>query len=225
MDIFFIPLSVSSAITVLFYVLYKATIKKKVTEKYYQSNPDKVTIMTISAILILISIFTATALGMSFHSLNQIKKDTSYLTKHNDEAPDDIRYFDILGNEYECEHKIILYDENGIAYHQSDNDSRWRFIGDNGKEFSVSYAYLNEGGCVVCINTDTAENIEYTDNPYEIISDSGEHFYWALCCYWDIEGNLLINPDGNDKKIVITKERQEKYQLEHEIFLKNHTEE
>lgn len=174
--------------------------------------------------MVLVLIFSSTSLGMSFYNLYQITKDTAYLTEHNDKTHKDIRYFDIFGNEYECEHKIILYDEDGIAYHQSDDDSRWRFIGDNGKEFFVSYAYLNEGGCVVFINTDIMENIEYTDSPYEIITESGEHLYWALCCYWDIEGNLLINPDGGDKKIVITKEQQEKYQLEHNILLEKNTE-
>ncbi len=222
-DVLFLPLIIAVVVTLLLYVIYRNTVKKTIAKKYNQSNPNKVTAFTIIVVILLLLCFAGTTLGLSLYNLHQIKNDMSYITNtsEKDTEQEEIRYFDIFGNEYECEHKVILYDENGTAYHQNSDDLTSRYIGDNGKMFYNMNAYLNKGGCLICFNTDIEENVEFTDNIYEIITADGEHLYWALSCYWDIDGNLIINPDGEEKKIVITKEEQEQYQLEHGIFLKN----
>lgn len=222
-DILLLPFSIAVVVTLLLYVIYRSTVKKAAAEKYGQSKPNRVTAVTVITIIVLLLCFAGTAFGLSLHNLHNIKADMSYITSNTkeDTEQEEIRYFDIFGNEYEYAHKIILYDENGIAYHQSDDNLKSRYIGNNGKAFFISNAYLNQGGCLVCFNIDIEEDVEYTDNSYEIITADGEHMYWALGCYWDIDGNLIIHPDGIDEKIVITKEEQEQYQLEHGIFLKN----
>lgn len=222
-DILLLPFIIAVVVTLLLYVIYRNTVKKAIINKYNQNHPNKVTIFTIITIILLLFCFSGTAFGLSLYNLHQIKVDMSYITGNTEEdsEQEEIRYFDIFGNEYEYAHKIILYDENGIAYHQSDDNLKSRYIGNNGKAFFISNAYLNQGGCLVCFNIDIEEDVEYTDNSYEIITADGEHLYWALGCYWDIDGNLIINSDGGDKKIVITKEKQEQYQLENSIFLKN----
>lgn len=222
-DILLLPFIIAVVVTLLLYVIYRNTVKKAIINKYSQNHPNKVTIFTIITIILLLFCFSGTAFGLSLYNLHQIKVDMSYITGNAEEdtEQEEIRYFDIFGNEYDCEHDVVLYDENGTAYRSSHDDFRGRYSGENGKMFYSMNAYLNKGGCLVCFNTDIEEDVEYTDNIYEIITADGEHLYWALGCYWDIDGNLIINPDGGDKRIVITKEEQEQYQLENSIFLKN----
>lgn len=222
-DICLLPIAIAAVAAILLYIIYRNTLKKTISKKYGQSNPNKATFLSVLMIILIIFSFAATMLGLSLYNLHQIKDDMSYLTSSNENETEkkEERYFDIFGNEYDCEHDVVLYDESGTAYRSEHNNLSNSYIGDNGKMFYSFNAYLNRGGCLICFNTDIEEDFEYTDNIYEIITADDEHLYWALSCYWDIDGNLIINPDGEDDKIIITKAEQEQYQLEHGIFLKN----
>lgn len=132
------------------------------------------------------------------YSLNKINGELSKASLNSDivyfDEENDVYYcYDKMGNTYTSDNieDFKYYDADGNAYFDSSYEMAY-YCTKTDKTIEYCYAYINEAGNIVEINSELPE-FEIDEYDWVYYDDRGNLYYYPGDCSWDENGNLLFD--------------------------------